>query len=171
MSIFIHETADVSPNAVIGCNTKIWNHAQIREDVVIGENCVIGKNVYIDPGVTVGSNVKIQNNVSIYKGVTIEDNVFLGPSMTFTNDLRPRARNTDWQITKTLVKNGASIGANATIVCGVTIGENAMAGAGSVVTRDVARHALVVGNPARKIGNVCACGERTEGDAVFCGKC
>jgi len=171
MSTFIHETAEVSPKATIGEGTKIWNHAQVREDVKIGANCIIGKNVYIDPNVTIGNHVKIQNNVNIYTGVTIEDDVFLGPSMTFTNDLFPRSRNPDWQITETHVKKGASLGANVTVICGVTIGEYAMVGAGSVVTKDIAEHALVVGNPARKIGNICACGERTIGDAILCGNC
>ena len=171
MSIFIHETTVVEPGAVVGEDTNIWMHTQVRENVVIGSNCNIGKNVYIDPDVTIGDYVKIQNNVNIYKGVTIEDDVFLGPSMTFTNDLFPRSRNPDWQVTKTLVKKGASIGANATIVCGVTIGENAMVGAGSVVTKDVPAHALVVGNPAKQIGNVCLCGRRTVGDAIVCEDC
>lgn len=171
MGIFIHDTAEVNPKADIGDETRIWNYVHIREDVKVGSHCNIGKNVYIDPGVTVGDYVKIQNNVSIYTGVTIEDDVFLGPSMTFTNDLFPRSRNLDWKITKTLVKKGASIGANATIVCGVTIGEHAMVGAGSVVTKDVAAHALVVGNPARKIGNICKCGQRTVGEAVVCDEC
>jgi len=170
-SVFIHTTAEVNPGSIIGECTNIWNHTHIRENVKIGKNCNIGQNVYIDPGVTIGDYVKIQNNVNIYTGVNIEDDVFLGPSMTFTNDMFPRSRNLDWQITETLVKKGASIGANSTIVCGVTIGENAMVGAGSVVTRDVQPHALVVGNPARQIGNVCLCGQRTIGDLIICDKC
>jgi len=171
MSVFIHETAEVSPKATIGDNTKIWNQAQVREDAVIGANCIISKNVYIDTGVTIGEHVKIQNNVNIYSGVTIEDDVFLGPSMTFTNDMFPRSRNLNWQITKTLVKKGASIGANATIICGVTIGEFAMIGAGAVVTKDVPPHALVVGNPAKKIGSVCKCGMRTLDESMVCENC
>jgi len=171
MSTFIHETAEVNPKAVVGEGTKIWNNAQVREDVTIGKNCIISKNAYIDAGVTIGDHVKVQNNVNIYTGVTIEDDVFLGPSMTFTNDLFPRSRNLNWQITKTLVKKGASLGANVTVVCGVTIGEYAMVGAGSVVTKDVPAHALMVGNPAKKIGNICACGERTIGEALMCGNC
>lgn len=165
-NIFIHNTADVSAGANIGANTKIWNLAQVRENCIIGENCIISKNVYIDTGVVLGNNIKVQNNVNIYNGVTVEDDVFLGPSMTFTNDLYPRAFNTNWKITKTLVKKGASIGANATIVCGTVIGEYAMIGSGSTVTRDVPANALVVGNPARIIGYVCNCGMKLNKDNI-----
>lgn len=160
MSIFIHPTAEVSDKAFIGEGTKVWNLAQVREEAYIGKECVISKNVYIDTKVKIGNHVKIQNNVNIYHGVEIEDDVFLGPSMTFTNDLFPRAFNEDWKITNTYVKRGASVGANATIVCGVTIGEYAMIGSGSVVTKDVPAHALVVGNPAKQIGWVCECGTK-----------
>lgn len=171
MSIFIHATAEVSEAAKIGDGTKVWNQAQIREDAVIGDNCIISKNAYIDTKVKLGNRVKVQNNVNVYHGVTIEDDVFLGPSMTFTNDLYPRACNDSWEITETLVKRGASIGANATIVCGVTIGEYATIGSGSVVTKDVPEHALVVGNPARQIGWVCECGFKLDenGRCVKCG--
>lgn len=162
MGIFIHPTAEVSEKANIGDNTKIWNLAQVREDCHIGENCIISKNVYIDTKVTIGNRVKVQNNVNVYHGVTIEDDVFLGPSMTFTNDLFPRAFNSDWQITETLVKKGASIGANATIICGNTISEYAMVGSGSVVCHDVPAHALVVGNPAKQVGWVCKCGHKLD---------
>jgi acetyltransferase-like isoleucine patch superfamily enzyme len=171
MSVFIHPTAEVCTKAEIGGNTKIWNHAQVREGAKIGENCVISKNVYIDAGAQIGNNVKIQNNVNVYQGVIIEDDVFLGPSMTFTNDLFPRACNPDWKITGTLVKKGASIGANATIVCGVTIGEYAMVGAASVVTKDVPPFALVVGNPAKIIGKVCKCGTKIEYATSACENC
>ena len=171
MSIFIHETAEVSDQAKIGDNTKIWNQAQIREGASVGESCIVSKNVYIDACVKIGNYVKIQNNVNIYTGVTIEDYVFLGPSMTFTNDLFPRAHNLDWKITETLVKEGASIGANATIVCGITIGQHAMVGAGAVVTKNIPSHALVAGNPAKIIGKVCKCGKRTDGEATVCNKC
>ena len=171
MSVFIHVTAEVSESADIGENTKIWNLAQVREGAKIGENCVISKNVYIDTGVEIGNNVKIQNNVNVYHGVTIEDDVFLGPSMTFTNDLFPRACRPDWKITKTLVKKGASIGANATIICGVTIGKYAMVGAGSVVTKDVPPHTLVVGNPARKQSYVCECGIPLKERSLSCAEC
>lgn len=172
MSIYVHPTAEVSSEADIGDSTKIWNQAQVREGAVIGENCIIGKNAYIDTKVKMGKRVKVQNNVNIYHGVTIEDDVFLGPSMTFTNDLYPRAFNNNWEITETLVKRGASIGAGATIVCGITIGEYATVGSGAVVTRDVPAHALVVGNPARQIGWVCECGFKIEEDekCLKCGK-
>lgn len=160
MSIFIHPTAEVSNESNIGENTKIWNQAQIRENASIGSNCIIGKNSYIDIDVKIGNNVKVQNNVNIYHGVTIEDDVFLGPSMTFTNDMYPRATNDDWIVSKTLVKKGASIGANATIICGITINEYAMIGAGSVVKHDVPAYHLMVGNPARTIDHVCQCGQR-----------
>lgn len=159
MNIFVHETAEVDPKAQIGDGTKVWNQAQVRE-CVVGEKCIISKNVYLDAGVVIGSRVKIQNNVNVYHGVTVEDDVFLGPSMTFTNDLYPRAFNDEWKVTETHVKKGASIGANATIVCGVTIGEYALVGSGSVVTKNVPAHALVVGNPARQIGWVCECGQK-----------
>ena len=162
MSVYIHPTADVSDQAKIGDGTKIWNQAQVREDAVIGQDCVISKNVYIDEHVVLGDRVKIQNNVNVYHGVTVEDDVFLGPSMTFTNDFYPRAFNAEWEITETLVRKGASIGAHATIVCGNIIGEYAMVGSGSVVTKDVPSFALVVGNPARQIGHVCKCGRKIE---------
>lgn len=166
---FIHPTAEVSEGAKIGDGTKIWNLAQVREGSVIGENCIISKNVYIDAEAVLGNRVKVQNNVNVYHGVEVEDDVFLGPSMTFTNDFYPRAFNEDWEITRTHVKKGASIGANATVVCGVTIGEYAMVGSGSVVTKDVPAYALVAGNPARQIGRVCRCGRRLDGDV--CPKC
>ena len=171
MDIFIHATADVSNEAIIGENTRIWNHAQVREGACIGKNCILSKNVYVDTGVCIGNNVKIQNNVNVYNGVIIEDDVFLGPAMTFTNDLFPRATNLNWTITKTIVKRGASIGANATIVCGITIGEYAMVGAGAVVIKDVPAYALVVGNPARIIGNVCKCGNKVAGLTNICDAC
>jgi len=158
MNIYIHPTAEVSEESKIGQGTKIWHGSQIRERSVIGQSCIIGKDVYIDDGVVVGSGVKISNHVSVYKGVTIEDDVLLGPNCTFTNDMYPRAFNKDWQITNTLIKKGASIGANATILCGVTIEEYSMIGIGSVVMRDTLAHSLMVGNPAMLKGFVCKCG-------------
>jgi UDP-2-acetamido-3-amino-2,3-dideoxy-glucuronate N-acetyltransferase len=166
-SVRIHPTADVSPDAEIGADTSIWNQAQVRERARIGPGCVIGKNVYVDVDVVIGSNVKIQNNVSLYHGVTIEDGVFIGPHVCFTNDRVPRAVNPDgslkgddsWEVIPTTVRRGAAIGANSTILPGATIGRWAMVGAGSVVTRGVEDHALVAGNPARRLGSVCSCGE------------
>ena len=160
MAPFIHPTASVDPAAVIGEDSKIWINVQVRENAVIGPGCIIAKDAYIDHGVRVGARCKIQNSVSIYHGVTIEDDVFVGPNACFTNDKVPRANNPDWQVTPTLVCNGASIGANATILCGVTIGEYAMVAAGAVVTRDVAPYALVMGNPARRVGTVNEAGDR-----------
>jgi len=170
MGTFFHETAEVSEQAVIGDGTKIWNHAQVRENAKIGCNCIVSKNVYIDSDVTIGDRVKIQNNVNVYHGVTVEDDVFLGPSMTFTNDMFPRAFNNDWKVSPTLVKKGASIGANATVICGTVIGNYSMVGSGSVVKHDVPDFALVVGNPAHKIDNVCYCGKRLYGKTI-CEEC
>ncbi|NQU79292.1 N-acetyltransferase [Candidatus Woesearchaeota archaeon] len=157
-----HETAEVSPDAKIGEGTNIWNHAQIRENARIGKKCNIGKNCYIDFDVTIGDGVKLQNNVSVWHGVTLEDDVFVGPCAVFTNDLRPRAFIWDDNRLETiLVKKGASIGANSTIICGNrVIGEYAMVAAGSVVTKDVPDHGLVVGVPARLVGYVCKCCSR-----------
>lgn len=170
MSVYVHPTAEVSDKAQIGDGTKIWNQVQVREDSVIGKDCILSKNVYIDAEVKLGDRVKVQNNVNVYHGVEVEDDVFLGPSMTFTNDFYPRAFNSDWKITRTYVKKGASIGANCTIVCGNTIGEYAMVGSGSVVTKDVKPYALVVGNPAKQIGWVCKCGHKLD-DNFICPEC
>lgn len=170
MSIFIHPSAIVSEGASIGDGTKIWVNSQVREKAVIGENCIVSKDTYIDAEVKIGSGVKIQNGVSIYHGVEIGDDVFIGPNAVFTNDYFPRAFNPGWKITATIVERGASIGANATIICGHRIGEYAMVGAGSVVTKDVPAHALVVGNPARRIGSVCTCGFRLD-DQGRCSAC
>lgn len=182
VAVRIHPTADVSPRAVVGDGTQLWHQAQVREGARIGRSCRIGKGVYIDANVVVGDHCKIQNYVSVYQGVTIGDRVFVGPAATFTNDLAPRAARTDWatyagedkspewEIVKTVVEDGASIGANATILCGITIGENAMVGAGAVVTKDVPRHALVFGNPARVRGYVCDCG-RTLNAKRYCAHC
>lgn len=161
MQYFAHESAVVDAGCTIGEGTKIWHFSHIMPDCVIGERCNIGQNVVVSPGVTLGNNVKVQNNVSIYTGVICEDDVFLGPSMVFTNVINPRsAVNRRDQYAKTTVKRGASIGANATIVCGHDIGEFAFIGAGAVVTKDVPAYALVVGNPARQIGWVGEYGHR-----------
>jgi dTDP-4-amino-4,6-dideoxygalactose transaminase/acetyltransferase-like isoleucine patch superfamily enzyme len=148
----------VEDGAVVGADTTIWHHSHVRSGAVIGQSCNLGKNVYVDAGARIGDRVKIQNNVSVYRGVEIQDDVFVGPSAVFTNDLRPRAHAVDWQVTPTLVRTGASIGANATVVCGIEIGEHAMVAAGAVVTRTVRPHQLVAGNPARHRGWVCRCG-------------
>jgi UDP-2-acetamido-3-amino-2,3-dideoxy-glucuronate N-acetyltransferase len=158
-NIFIHPLAVVDEGAKIGDGTRIWHFAHIRGTAVVGERCNIGKDVYIDADVVIGNNVKIQNGVSVYQGVTIEDDVFCGPHMTFTNDIYPRAFSESWEVVKTLVKRGASIGAHATIICNTTLGEYCMIGSGAVVTRDVPPYGLVVGNPARLVGFVCKCGQ------------
>jgi UDP-2-acetamido-3-amino-2,3-dideoxy-glucuronate N-acetyltransferase len=162
---FAHETAVVDEGCRIGRGTKIWHFTHIMTGSEIGEHCNIGQNVVVSPGVVLGKNVKVQNNVSIYTGVTCEDDVFLGPSMVFTNIVNPRSaviRRDQYAVT--LVRKGASIGANATIICGVTIGEYAFVGAGAVVTKDVRPFALVVGNPARHVGWMSEYGQRLEFD-------
>lgn len=158
---FAHETAVIDEGCIIGENTKIWHFSHIMSNCKIGKNCIIGQNVFIAPEVILGNNVKVQNNVSIYTGVICEDDVFLGPSMVFTNVINPRsAVNRKNQFKKTLVKRGATIGANATIICGVTIGEFSFIGAGTVVTKDVKPFSLVVGNPAKQIGWMSELGHR-----------
>ena len=158
---FSHETAIVDEGCTIGSGTKIWHFSHIMSDCIIGENCNIGQNCVISPDVVLGRNVKVQNNVSIYTGVVCEDDVFLGPSMVFTNVTNPRSGvNRRGQYTKTIVKKGASIGANATIVCGHDIGRFAFIGAGTVVTKEVPDYALVVGNPGRQIGWMSEYGHR-----------
>ncbi|MGC9445340.1 MAG: acyltransferase [Candidatus Methanospirareceae archaeon] len=162
MTFFKHPTAIVESDE-IGEGTKIWHFVHVRAKAKIGKNCVIGKSAYIDTEVEIGDNVKIQNFVSVYKGVRIEDEVFIGPSVTFTNDLWPRSLS--WgedKLCSTVVKQGASIGANTTVICGVTIGEHAMIGAGSVVTKDIPSYGLVYGNPAKLTGYVCSCGQKLE---------
>ncbi|MDR1122180.1 MAG: N-acetyltransferase [Dysgonamonadaceae bacterium] len=156
-----HETAVIDDGCTIGAGTKIWHFSHIMPQAVIGRDCNIGQNVVISPQVRLGNHVKVQNNVSLYTGVTCEDDVFLGPSCVFTNILNPRsAINRRDQYVSTTVKKGASIGANATIVCGVTIGEYALIGAGSVVLKDVPPFALILGNPARQTGWVSEAGHR-----------
>jgi acetyltransferase-like isoleucine patch superfamily enzyme len=166
---FVHETAHIADSAKIGDETKIWINVQVRENAKIGQACIISKDAYIDHDVRIGDRVKIQNGVSVYHGVTIEDEVFVGPYVAFTNDYFPRAQNPDWEVSPTLIKKGASLGANSTIICGHTVGEYAMVGAGSVVTKDVPPYALVAGNPAKKMGRVCRCGMRVRGNP--CAKC
>jgi len=162
---FIHETAVIDEPCSIGVGSKIWHFSHIMKNAVLGKDCNLGQNVVISPRVTLGNNVKVQNNVSIYTGVICEDDVFLGPSMVFTNIVNPRSAvvRKDKYV-KTLVQKGASIGANATVVCGNTIGSFAMVGAGAVVTKDVFPYALVVGNPAKQIGWVSEYGHRLEFD-------
>ncbi|WP_288368814.1 acyltransferase [uncultured Roseivirga sp.] len=163
--VFVHESSYVDEGCQIGAGTKIWHFSHIMKDCVIGENCNIGQNVVISPEVILGRNVKIQNNVSVYSGVVCEDDVFLGPSMVFTNVINPRsAVNRRGDYSKTLVKKGASIGANATIVCGHNIGKYAFVGAGTVVTKEVPDYALVVGNPSRQIGWMSEFGHRLKFD-------
>jgi len=157
---FVHPTAVIDEGATIGEGTKIWHFSHISTGAKIGKNCKIGQNVFIDRGVKIGNNVKIQNNVSVYRNVTLEDDVFCGPSMVFTNIINPRAeitRKPD-EYKNTLVKKGATIGANATIVCGHIIGQYAFVGAGAVVTKDIPDYALVYGNPAHQYGWMCECG-------------
>jgi len=165
MDFFSHDSAIIDEGCSIGAGTKIWHFSHVMSDCVIGENCNIGQNVVISPKVILGNNVKVQNNVSIYTGVECEDDVFLGPSMVFTNVINPRSAIVRrGQYSKTLVKKGASIGANATIVCGHDIGEYAFIGAGAVVTKEVLPYALVVGNPAKQIGWMSEFGHRLEFD-------
>lgn len=161
MDYYLHESSYVDQPCIIGSDTKIWHFCHIMKKCRIGKNCNIGQNTFIGSGVMLGDNVKVQNNVSLYAGVICEDDVFLGPSTVFTNVINPRSfieRKEEYRTT--LIKRGASIGANATIVCGVTIGSYAFVGAGAVVSNDVADYALVYGNPARQRGWVCKCGEK-----------
>ena len=179
---FIHPTAEVSLQADIGPGTRIWHQAQVRERARLGANCIVGKGAYVDFDVSIGSNVKLQNGVFVYHGVTVEDGVFLGPGVILTNDKLPRAINpdgtlksdADWEVSPTLNKRGASIGARAVVLPGVTIGEFSLVGAGSVVTRDVPDHGLVYGNPAHLHGYVCKGGRPVspaDGDAWYCAAC
>lgn len=160
--IYVHPSAIVEEGAEIGEGTRIWHFVHVRKGAKVGKSCNIGKDVYVDSGAEVGDSVKIQNFVSVYRGVKVEDKAFLGPSATLTNDKHPRSFAESWEVVPTVIEEGASIGANATIVCGVRIGRYAMVGAGAVVTRDVPPHGLVYGNPARLKGFVCYCGERLE---------
>ncbi len=176
---FAHETACIDDGAEIGAGTRIWHFSHIMPDTRLGKNCNLGQNVVVSPGCVIGDNVKIQNNVSIYTGVVIEDDVFCGPSMVFTNVVNPRShieRKSEYKTT--LVRHGATIGANATVVCGNTLGRYCFIGAGSVVTRDVPDFALVVGNPGRVRGYVCSCGVKLNlapdaegGEEIRCKAC
>ncbi|HUG54688.1 MAG TPA: DapH/DapD/GlmU-related protein [Vicinamibacteria bacterium] len=171
---FVHESSYVDEPCQIGEGTKIWHFSHVMKNSRIGRNCNVGQNVVISPDVVVGEGCKIQNNVSLYTGVILEDFVFCGPSMVFTNVVNPRSevvRRDEYR--KTLVRRGASIGANATVVCGVTVGQYAFIGAGAVVTRDVPDFALVIGNPARRSGWMCRCGVklRVDGGSPACAKC
>jgi acetyltransferase-like isoleucine patch superfamily enzyme len=150
----LHSTATIDSSAEIGDGSIVWVNVQVRENAKIGKNCVLSKDVYVDCNVKIGDECKIQNSVSIYDGVTLESQVFVGPNASFTNDKVPRAFNTDWKITKTLVRQGASLGANCTIICGIVIGEYSMIAAGSVVTKDVPPYTLVAGNPARIVAKI-----------------
>jgi UDP-2-acetamido-3-amino-2,3-dideoxy-glucuronate N-acetyltransferase len=176
MSFQVHASAIIDENVTIGSGTKIWHFSHISSGANIGNNCSLGQNVYVGAKVKIGNNVKIQNNVSVYEGVEIEDNVFCGPSMVFTNVYNPRSSiNRKNEFRKTLVKNGATIGANATIVCGITIGEHAFIGAGSVIKRNVKPFEIMVGVPGRHIGWMCSCGVRlpftSEFKVVACNVC
>lgn len=170
-SFQVHESSYVDAGAAVGSGTRVWHFSHVMGGARIGKRCSLGQNVNLGSRAVLGDGVKIQNNVSIYDDVVIEDDVFCGPSCVFTNVINPRSfveRKAEYR--KTLVKRGASIGANATIVCGATVGEYALVGAGSVVTKDVPAHALVYGNPARRHGWVCACGEKLAAD-LHCPAC
>jgi UDP-2-acetamido-3-amino-2,3-dideoxy-glucuronate N-acetyltransferase len=171
---FAHESSYVDEGARIGPGTRIWHFCHIMPGAVIGERCNLGQNVVVMPGVVIGNNVKVQNNVSVYEGVVLEDDVFCGPSCVFTNVINPRShvsRKAEYQ--RTLVRRGATIGANATVICGNTIGEYAFVGAGAVVREEVPAYALVVGVPARRVGWMCRCGVRLElmGGKGTCAAC
>jgi UDP-2-acetamido-3-amino-2,3-dideoxy-glucuronate N-acetyltransferase len=170
---FIHESAYVDAGATVGAGTRIWHFCHVNPGAVIGERCSLGQNVVVMPGVVLGNNVKVQNNVSLYEGVTLEDDVFCGPSCVFTNVMNPRSHvSRKHEYRPTLVRRGATIGANATVVCGTTLGEYAFVAAGAVVTKDVPAFALVAGVPARRLGWMCRCGERLDDAAAApCAAC
>ncbi|PVX23123.1 MAG: N-acetyltransferase [Candidatus Bathyarchaeum sp.] len=159
---YVDPTAVIDDGVILGDGTKVWHFVHIMSGARIGKNCVVADYVSVGRGVTIGDNVKLENRTTVFEGVTLEDNVFVGPHVVFTNDLYPRSFNKDWKTVSTKVKQGSSIGAGSTIVCGVTIGEYSMIGAGSVVTCDVPSYALAFGNPARIRGFVCTCGRKLE---------
>ena len=170
-SVFVHERA-LCESEQVGARTRIWAFAHVMKGAVVGADCNVGDHAFIETGARLGDRVTVKNCVLLWDKVTVEDDVFLGPNMVFTNDRNPRAafKKSADAFSPTLVRRGASIGANATVVCGITIGENAFIGAGTVVIRDVPAHAVVVGNPGRRIGWMCACGERLP-QALACGAC
>jgi acetyltransferase-like isoleucine patch superfamily enzyme len=176
---FAHPTATVEEGAVLGEGTRVWHYAQVRKGARLGKGVIVGKSAFVDVDVTVGDRCKVQNFATLYHGLTVGNDVFIGPSATFTNDRVPRAFNANWTLGKTVIEDGASIGANSTIVCDTTIGRYAMVASGAVVTRDVPAHALVMGNPARIKGFVCVCGKKLRGpgkrkgdkDAFACAEC
>ena len=171
----IHPTAIVEDGAVVGPGTSIWHHSHVRAGSRVGARCTIGFCVYVDTGVEIGDRCKVQNLVSLYRGVVLEDDVFIGPSVTFTNDRHPRADSGTWEVVSTRVRSGASVGANATVICGVELGVRSMVGAGAVVTADVPDHGMVLGSPARLYAWVCRCGRPLArlGDAMpdRCSRC
>ncbi|MDD5043634.1 MAG: acyltransferase [Patescibacteria group bacterium] len=175
-NILIHLTVEVSPEAEIGEGTRIWQNSQIREGAKIGRNCILGRNVYVDSDVVIGNNVKVQSNVIVCRGLIIEDGVFIGPYACFVNDKSPRAinpdeslkTNSDWEMAKTIVKKGASIGANVTLTGGLTVGEFSLIGAGALITKDTLPFGLYIGHPAKLVGYVCKCGKRLENKCPVC---
>ena len=154
----IHPTAIVEEGAVVGAGTRIWHRCHLRSGSRVGADCTLGFAVYVDTGVVIGDRCKIQNHVSLYQGVALGDDVFVGPGVAFTNDRYPRAPSTDWEVVPTTIRSGASLGANATVVCGIEVGAWSMVGAGAVLTRDAPAHGLMLGTPARLVGWVCVCG-------------
>lgn len=161
-NVYVHPTAIVDKGVKLGSGTKVWHFVHLMENAKLGKDCIVADYVHVGRNVTVGDNVKLENRATVYEGVTIQEDVFVGPNVTFTNDLYPRSFNKDWKISQTLIKKGSSLGAGTIIVCGVTIGKFVLVGSGSVVTTDIPDYALVYGNPARIKGFVCKCGKKLE---------